>query len=133
MAESRKATRTQESNVLNLKLLISRFEIADTLVTLLYARQHSVSLLGLCSYAVGSILCRQGHTSRHVSRRRGAIRGALRGDENDCTKSFCISNNLLFSNPRVLLYRQTGAVLDSVGGETRDENYHEIRLFNRPH
>ena len=107
MAEFRKATRTQESNVLNLKLLISRCEIADPLVTLLYARHRSMALLGLCSYAMGSILCRQGHASRHVSRRRsairgvrcGAIRGELRGDENDCTKSCCISNNLLFSNP----------------------------------
>jgi hypothetical protein len=49
MAEFRKATRTQESNVLNLKLMISRCEIADTLVTLLYARQRSVALLELCS------------------------------------------------------------------------------------
>jgi hypothetical protein len=100
MAEFRKATRTQESNVLNLKLLISRCEIADTLVTLLYARQRSVALLELCSYAA-----RLGQASRHVSRGtkrgalRGAIRGALRGDENDCTKSSCISNKLLYSNP----------------------------------
>ena len=111
MAEFRKATRTQESTVLNLKLLISRCEIADTLVTLLYARQRSVALLELCSYAAGNILCRKGHASRNVSRGtkrgalRGAIRGALRGDENDCTKSSCIS-----------AYPSAGAVLDSIGG-----------------
>ena len=95
MAEFRKATHTQESNVLNLKLLISRCEIVDPLVTLLYAKQRSMELLGLCSYAVGSILCRQGHgDTLRGTFRDGAAQYVARG-----AAQFLARNNLLFSNP----------------------------------
>jgi len=131
MAEFRKATRTQESNVLNLKLLISRCEIADTLVTLLYARQRSVALLELCSYAAGNILCRKGHASLNVS--RGTKRGALRAGAR--CNSWRAARRRKRLHEKLLHKRvpQRWCRARQRRRETSDENYHEIRLFNRPH